>query len=162
MTQAAAEALWRFSLALYARPGAAAALLALQDRAGADINLLLWALWLGSRGVRLDPAGLAAAEAAIAPLNAAAVTPLRRLRRELRGVEDAGLLALRRRILALELAAERLMQARLAALIADHAAAAGRPLDLAAANLARALGAEAQSPEAAILRRALAALMRAG
>ena len=161
MSARPADALWRFSLALYARPGVAAALLALQERAGADINLVLCALWLGCRGRRLDPAGLAAAEAAAAPVNAAAVTPLRRLRRELRGADDADLRALRRRLLGLELAAERLVQARLAALAAEGTAAAdGRPLELAAANLALALGDEAQSAEAEIVLRALAALTR--
>jgi uncharacterized protein (TIGR02444 family) len=37
-------AFWRFSLALYARPGVAAALLGLQDRAGRDVNLVLYTL----------------------------------------------------------------------------------------------------------------------
>ena len=44
------EALWRFSLAFYARPGVAEALIALQDRAGLDVNLMLFALWLGVSG----------------------------------------------------------------------------------------------------------------
>ena len=46
---------WRFSLELYARPGVAAACLTLQDRHGADVNLVLFALWLGSRGHQLTP-----------------------------------------------------------------------------------------------------------
>jgi len=37
----AGEAFWRFSLALYARPGVAEALVELQDRAGRDVNLQL-------------------------------------------------------------------------------------------------------------------------
>src|SRR5947208_14107979 len=50
---AAGEAFWRFSLALYARPGVADALIATQDRTARDVNLILFALWLGaSRGCR--------------------------------------------------------------------------------------------------------------
>ena len=44
------EALWRFSLAFYARPGVSEALIGLQDRAGLDVNLVLFALWLGVSG----------------------------------------------------------------------------------------------------------------
>ena len=49
-----AQSLWDFSVELYARPGVAAACLALQDRAGADVCLLLAALWLERRGVALE------------------------------------------------------------------------------------------------------------
>jgi uncharacterized protein (TIGR02444 family) len=158
----AGEALWRFSLALYARAGVAGALIALQDRAGCDINIVLFALWLGTaRGHRLDRAELAAAEAVIAPIGRDIVGPVRRLRRRLRTEPAADLQELRRRLLALELAAERHVQYRLA----DAAAApisTGDRGEAAEANLALALGAEAQSPEASVLRRALARLTRRG
>ena len=49
------EALWRFSLTFYARPGVSEALIALQDRAGFDVNLMLFALWLGVSGRRRRP-----------------------------------------------------------------------------------------------------------
>jgi len=112
----AGDAFWRFSLAFYARPGVAEALIALQDRAGSDVNLVLFALWLGVyRCRRLGPAELADAEAAIATINTAAVEPLRRLRRRLRGTVDRDLAALRRRVAGLELAAERRVQYQLAA-----------------------------------------------
>src|SRR5438105_8202307 len=95
----AGEAFWRFSLAFYARPGVAQALIALQDRSGRDVNLALFGLWLGVvRGAWLDAAGLTAAEAAIAPISAAVVTPLRRRRRQLRAVADPDLQVLRQRI----------------------------------------------------------------
>ena len=51
--------LWDFSLALYARPGAAEACLALQERHGTDVNLLLFCCWAGSRGRGLSGAELA-------------------------------------------------------------------------------------------------------
>ena len=44
------EAFWRFSLAFYERPGVPDALIALQDRDGFDVNLILFALWLGISG----------------------------------------------------------------------------------------------------------------
>jgi uncharacterized protein (TIGR02444 family) len=57
---AAAESFWRFSLMVYARPGVAEALIGLQDRAGHNVNLILFGLWLGlCEAVPLDAAGLA-------------------------------------------------------------------------------------------------------
>jgi uncharacterized protein (TIGR02444 family) len=161
--EAAGVAFWRFSLALYARPAAAAALLVLQDRAGRDVNLILFALWLGvAHGRRLDSAGLAAAEAALAPVADSLIAPLRELRRRLKPADDPLLQALRRRIAALELAAEQITQYRLAAHAADQPCdtSAGDRLAVAAANLDLYLGAEAASAEAAVLRAALAGLMR--
>jgi len=46
----AGGAFWRFSLDAYGRPGVAAACLDLQDRHGCDVNLILYALWLGRAG----------------------------------------------------------------------------------------------------------------
>jgi uncharacterized protein (TIGR02444 family) len=102
------EALWRFSLAFYARPGVAAALLVLQDRAGSNVNLVLFALWLGAtRGCRLDARNLAVAEAAIGEIDAGVVQSLRRLRREQKDAADPVVQVLRRRVLTLEIASER-------------------------------------------------------
>ncbi len=161
--ESAGEALWRFSLALYARPGVAQALIGLQDRAGRDVNLILFALWLGAaQAHRTDRAELAVAVAAIAPLNEL-VAPLRRLRRRLKSDPDGEVQALRRRVAALELAAERRVQQRLAASLAERrpAASADR-LAAATANLALCLDDATDSPEANLLRRAVAALMRRG
>jgi len=158
--RAAGEALWRFSLALYARPGVARALIALQDRAGSDVNLVLLGLWLGAaRGRRIDAGAMATAAAAIAPLNAL-VGELRALRRRLKEAADPDLAALRRQVAAAELAAERRVQHRLAA-SADLEGKADR-LAAAEANLALSLGGEAGSEEAAVLRGAPASLMRRG
>ena len=159
----AGESLWRFSLALYTRPGVAAALIGLQDRAGCEVNLVLLALWLGAvRRCRIDAAGLAAAEASIAPLNAGVVQPLRRLRRELKGAADRDIEVSRRRILGVELAAERQVLRRLAATLPDDRLEAGTmPLAAAEANLALYLGEQTRSAEADVLRQAVAALARA-
>jgi uncharacterized protein (TIGR02444 family) len=161
--QAAGDAFWRFSLAFYARPGVADALLALQDRAARDVNLILFGLWLGaSRGRRLTEGELAGAEAAIAPIATAAVAPLRRLRRQLKAAADPDLLPLRRRVAEVELAAERRVQVRLAAQVSGPSGAQpeGDRLATAEANLALTLGGEARSPEARRLCQALASLIR--
>ena len=55
----AAASFWAFSLEFYARPGVAEACLALQDRHGLDVNILLLCCWLGWSGRgRLSPADL--------------------------------------------------------------------------------------------------------
>ena len=51
--------LWEFSLEFYAQPGVASACLALQDRCGVDVNVLLLMCWCGLQGVCIDSASLA-------------------------------------------------------------------------------------------------------
>ncbi len=48
------DPLWTFACAFYGRPGVAAACLALQDEGGADVPLLLYLIWCGRTGRRLD------------------------------------------------------------------------------------------------------------
>lgn len=154
--------LWRFALALYARPGVAAALLALQDRSGHNVNLTLFALWLGAVcGRRLDPDMLAGASAVIAPVDDAIVRPMRGLRRRLKPAGERDLQRLRRRVLALELAAEREVLGRLAGFAADIAGTCEADrLAVASDNLALCLGDRADGPEGVLLRREVADLMR--
>jgi uncharacterized protein (TIGR02444 family) len=78
------SALWDYALALYGEPGVEAACLALQDRAGTDVNLLLFATWLGATGRDLGPAGLARARQLVADWQTRLVQPLRVVRRELK------------------------------------------------------------------------------
>lgn len=152
----AAEAFWRFSLMLYARPGVAAALIGLQDRAGHNVNLILFAIWLAaSRGNRLNAAGLARARAVIEKLDRDVISPLRELRRALKPDPDRDVQALRQRVLALEVAAERRVQARLAETFVDRIAKGSRAA-LAEANLRMVLGADFDTAEAAVLCRAIA------
>jgi uncharacterized protein (TIGR02444 family) len=97
------EALWRFSLAFYERPGVARTLVALQDRDGLDVNLMLFALWLGVSGHgRLTSDGLAAAERAIETVRTEIIEPLRALRRKLRHHSDKDVQHLREGVKALE------------------------------------------------------------
>jgi uncharacterized protein (TIGR02444 family) len=102
----AAEALWRFSLAFYARPGVAATCLELQDRAGHDVNLLLYACWLGLSGRgRLTAQSLVAAEDAARPWREAVIAPIRAARRAVK--QQGAAPELYEQAKALELAAER-------------------------------------------------------
>src|SRR5215469_13385676 len=115
--QAAFNELWRFSLNFYDRPGIAAALIELQDSAGLDVNLILFALWLGLSGRgRLDKLRLIAAEQAVAAIRANVVMPLRGLRRRLKSIDDADIQRLREKSAALEIDAEKAAQDRLVVL----------------------------------------------
>lgn len=117
-----ASAFWDFSLALYRRPGVEAACLALQDRRGLDVNLLLWSLWLAECGVALDQAILKRAKTEAVDWQMEIVGPLRdimrRLRQRIDHTEPDGITgrwpdrvdALRRDLLALELDGEHLAQ----------------------------------------------------
>jgi len=155
----AGEAFWRFSLTFYGRPGVAEALLLLQDRAGCDVNLILFGLWLGAVcGIQAE----AGPDRAV-PLRGIA-EELRRLRRRLKADPDPAIQDLRRRVAVLELAAERAVQYRLTSLAggaADIAADTSARLAAAEANLAEYLGEDvAASDAAARLRAALADFIR--
>jgi uncharacterized protein (TIGR02444 family) len=150
--------LWGFSLAFYLNPGVAESLTALQDEAGLDVNLLLFALWLGLSGRgRLDVGGLdAARQAAVRSLSIAVIAPLRDLRRRLKSYPDADIQSLRERIKALEIEAEHAAQNRLARLARPvMAAASGQRLADAESNLDIVLGASASVQPAADLRNRL-------
>lgn len=73
--------LWRFACAFYARGGVAAACLALQDRLGVDVPLLLAAMFAAVRR-RAPLAGgeLAALDAEVRDWRSEVITALRRLR----------------------------------------------------------------------------------
>ena len=132
----AADAFWRFSLGVYGRPGVAAACLALQDRDGLDVNLLLFAAWMGhERGLRLGAAGVQAAAGTVAAWQAEVVAPLRALRRRLKEgpppAPDAATGAMREHLKAVELEADRVEQntlQRFAATIPAELAPAGPAL----------------------------------
>ncbi len=102
MEEERAAAFWRWSLASY--PKVEQTLLVLQDRYGADVNLVLFCAWIG----RLTPEALEAAEAVARPWREDVVEPLRRLRRQLKQRPEAA--GLREQVKAAELEAERLAQ----------------------------------------------------
>ena len=153
------EAFWRFSLAFYERTGVAGALITLQDRDGFDINLILFALWLGISGRgTLGGDTLAAAERVAAMLRSEIVEPLRGLRRKLRHHPNRDVQRLREGVKVLELAGEKLVQKRLARLAGGGRAKTdpGNRRAVARANLAVYLGRDGvRSKEVAVIEKAL-------
>ena len=94
---------WDWAVAVYARPGVAAACLDLQDAYGQNVPLLLWALWRGGDVTR--------AIAVARSWEDEVVAPLRGVRRRLKG--RAGAEGLREHVKAVELEAERTLMAEL-------------------------------------------------
>jgi uncharacterized protein (TIGR02444 family) len=158
--------LWRFVSAYYAQPGVAAALIALQDRDGIDINLILFGLWHGVSGRgRLDRRQLAAAARATETIRVEIVEPLRALRRQLKSYPDPEIQRLREAVKSLEIEAEKAALRRLAAsAAAPPDANLGRDARFATAdvNLTLYLAAAANSADAAVIRSALAVFLGAG
>lgn len=132
---------WRFSLKFYGLPGAPPACLAVQDQSGADVNVLLFGLFLAGQGRRLSATDMAAIAAATESWRAGAVVPIRAARRFLKeppaGFPTPPTEALRERVKAIELEAERLQQEALYVLrpVASWGEAAA-PAEAARANVA--------------------------
>jgi len=115
-----AHEFWDFSVALYGKPGVAAACLALQERHGLDVNALMFCLWLAASGRGPAPReALDAAFAAVASWHAQVVRTLRPLRQRLKfgfdPVDAALVKRLRAAIQSIEIDAEHLEQLTLAA-----------------------------------------------
>ena len=132
---------WRFSLRFYRRPGVADACIALQDGCGADVNILLFFLWLALARRCVSPAAAAAVCAKVAPWRDDVVIPLRTLRRRLKdgsSLVERGVAELfRTRIKAIELESERLQQESMFALAAGLATENASTVEAAArANVA--------------------------
>jgi uncharacterized protein (TIGR02444 family) len=125
---------WGFSLALYGRPGAAEACLALQDRFGADVTLLLLGFWRAHKGFPGWAEGeLARAAAMLAPVNEV-LRPLRQARRALKALQadEPAAPDLYAEMKALELRLEQVAQVW--ALGACHASPAPRAQEMPARN----------------------------
>ncbi|MEM6912424.1 MAG: TIGR02444 family protein, partial [Pseudomonadota bacterium] len=105
--------LWDYAVAVYALDGVQQRLLALQDRHGADVNVILWCLWCGREGIIMADKDVPRIIASADALTEQAVRPLRQVRRYLtssQGVSSADEIAsLRKDVLALELRAEKLV-----------------------------------------------------
>ncbi len=121
---------WAFSLRLYGEQGVPEASLVLQDQCGADVDIVLYILWRARGGVCLDEAGLGVALAAVDAWVQQVVLPLRAVRRALKtrlaDVAPADAEALRSRVKAQELEAERLQHQALERL---DLPASGVPVD---------------------------------
>lgn len=155
------SAFWDFSLAVYGRPGVADCCLALQDRHGLDVNLLLYCLWTAASGRGpLDEAAVAAARTAAEAWREQVIVPLRAVRRHLKpaaeGPDAAIVQPCRESVKAAELAAEHAQQLFLARL-APAPEGAGRP-DSAAESLRAYLKTESMAmPDRSLWRPLLAA-----
>ena len=130
---------WRFSLRFYARPGISAACLVLQDEAGADVNLLLFLLFLADSGIAIASEDVRRFDGAVKAWREAVVEPLRALRRRLKsGIEpvppgDSEIF--RNQIKRAELEAERIEQGILETLVPASGPALSRK-DAARRNIA--------------------------
>jgi uncharacterized protein (TIGR02444 family) len=80
-----AENFWEFSLAFYCQPQVAVALLSLQNRRDADVNMLLAVCWLATLGYQLPTSGLIDIDQAVKPWRDKVVRPLRDVRRRVKG-----------------------------------------------------------------------------
>lgn len=124
------ERFWAFSLELYGRHGVSAACVDVQDRFGVDVVLALWVLWVASERGAPSRAEVDRAIAVSAPWRAAAVAPIRAVRRALKpgvdGWASERVQAYRRSVQRIELEAERLQHLALAELDAQGGAGDAR------------------------------------
>lgn len=129
--QPTAEALWPFALELYGRPGVEPLLLELQEAHGQCVPFLLWSLWLAASGRQVDTREAAACAELARAWQAAAVAPLRALRRDLKASTKKHPVQARIRsgVKALELEAERMLLQMLEEASSAPAAATGDGLD---------------------------------
>lgn len=120
---------WTFSLAVYGREGVPPACLDLQDQSGVDVNVLLFSLYLGSRGRALSPDDAGRIAATIEPWRSQIVAVLRTARRALKEppapFEGPAVDQLRAKVKAAELESERIQQEML--FVSFPVDATGRP-----------------------------------
>ncbi len=111
---AADSPFWRFSLKFYALPEVAPACLRLQDEGGADVNLMLFLLFLAQSCRQVRAEDIQRLDSTVGPWREESVKPLRALRRKLKeGIDPIPTAATqfyRDHVKRLELEAERLEQ----------------------------------------------------
>ena len=109
--------LWLFCLALYARPEVAESCLNLQDRCHADVNIVLYLLWLASLKRRLSDTEIERITSATQDWRERIIKPLRASRRGLKNSHpiptQTAAERLRQLLKKLELNAEKLQLQRL-------------------------------------------------
>jgi len=105
---------WRFSLKFYGQSDVSDACIALQDGCGVDVNLLLFLFWLASERQLLSADEVKKLDATIKSWRELTIIPIRDTRRKLKGaktfVDPAKQEALRDKVKAVELEAEKLQQ----------------------------------------------------
>lgn len=81
--------LWRYALAFYRQPGVAPACLALQDRLGVDVCLLIYALYAAQSQRVMNAAALTQADQGVQDWRKLVVLPLRQIRQSMKsGVSE--------------------------------------------------------------------------
>lgn len=124
--------LWDWALAAYAVDGVADACLELQDTAGQNIPLLLWAAWCAAEGRAPGEDALEAAGDTARAWQETAIAPLRAIRRALKprapDLADADREAVRDMVKAVELDAERRLLTALEGLAPASSGPARPPL----------------------------------
>jgi len=112
--------LWDFAVAIHGEPGVDAGLIDLQDNHGQCVSYLLWAVWAARHGRAVGEAELALAAGLARDWEAEVSAPLRAARRNLKRswppMADTKREALRTRVKASELSAERTLLEALEAL----------------------------------------------
>ena len=112
--------LWDWAVAAYGADGVADACLELQDAAGQNVPLLLWAAWCAAEGRTPDEDALEAAGDTARAWQETAIAPLRAVRRALKprapDLDDEAREAVRAQVKAVELEAERRLLTALEAL----------------------------------------------
>jgi len=115
-TPTATTPFWRFSLKYYGQAGVSDACIALQDGCGVDVNLLLFLFWLASERQALSADEVKKLDATIKSWRELTIIPIRDTRRKLKGaktfVDPAKQEALRDKVKAVELEAEKLSRKR--------------------------------------------------
>jgi uncharacterized protein (TIGR02444 family) len=117
-----ASPFWSFSLGYYRGAGVSEACVELQDRCGADVNVVLFLLWMASQKRQLATDQVRIVADKVRPWQMDVIGPIRALRRMLK--TDAPLLdkrsaeLFRTKIKAIELEAERLQQEAMCAMAA--------------------------------------------
>lgn len=116
------NAFWTYSLDRYNRDGVPALCLTFQDEHHADVNTVLFALWLGQNGFVLNPASAELIRSAVQDWHQSVVAPLRKMRRWMKNYPAQDMDArnhLREAVKGLELEAERMEQDMLFGLFKD-------------------------------------------
>jgi len=130
-TKAEITPFWRFSLKYYKQPGVSDACIALQDRYGVDVNLLLFLFWLASERQTLVADEVKKLDDTVRSWRELTIIPIRNARRNLKGaktfVDPAKQEAFRDKIKVVELGAEQLQQEALYAF--TRSGALGKPAE---------------------------------
>lgn len=106
------DVFWTWASNAYARPGAADSLIAAQDAAAFNVNIMLWACWAATRFEAAPDPAIRQAIDAVGPFHEAVTKPLRATRRSMNPFREnanfEGAESLRESIKNAELDAERI------------------------------------------------------